>query len=133
MASTFTKIIQRQISAYIVAETENCIAFLDNRPIAKGHSLVVPKIEVDNIWSLADDQLCQLMIFAKHVSKGLEKAVPCLRIGMAVIGLEIPHVHIHLVPINSMQDMNFNKPPLLYDEATFLTLSQTIQKSIEDL
>ncbi len=112
MASVFTKIINREIPGYIVAEDENHIAFLDVNPIASGHTLVVPKREEDYIFSLEDEHLSALMIFAKKVAMALEKAVPCKRIGVAVIGLEVPHTHVHLVPLNFVEDINFSKPKL---------------------
>lgn len=112
MASIFTKIINREIPAYIVAEDERFIAFLDINPLVMGHCLVVPKKEVDYIFDLEDEILAELSLFSKKVAKAIKKAVPCIRIGVAVIGLEVPHTHIHLVPLNSMNDINFNKPKL---------------------
>ncbi|MFA0963028.1 HIT family protein [Roseivirga sp. BDSF3-8] len=112
MPSIFTKIINREIPGHIVAEDENFIAFLDINPLAKGHTLVVPKKEVDYIFDHDDESLGGLMVFCKKVAKGLEKAVPCLRIGIAVIGVEVPHTHVHLVPLNSMDDINFSRPKL---------------------
>jgi histidine triad (HIT) family protein len=112
MASIFTKIINREIPAYIVAEDDNHIAFLDINPLVMGHSLVIPKQEVDYIYDLADDQLTKLHLFGKKVAKAIEATVDCNRVGIAVIGLEVPHAHIHLIPINSMDDMNFSRPKL---------------------
>jgi histidine triad (HIT) family protein len=112
MASIFTKIINKEIPGHIVAEDEQYIAFLDIMPLAKGHVLVVPKKEVDYIFDLDDDTLTGLHLFAKKVAKGLRKAIPCLRIGVAVIGIEVPHTHIHLIPLNSMDDINFTRPKL---------------------
>ncbi|GGF20272.1 HIT family protein [Echinicola rosea] len=112
MASIFTKIINREIPAHIVAEDEDFIAFLDIMPLVKGHVLVVPKKEVDYIFDLEDEILSGLNIFAKKVAKGVDKAIKCTRVGVAVIGLEVPHVHVHLVPLNTMDDINFTRPKL---------------------
>jgi histidine triad (HIT) family protein len=112
MATIFTRIINREIPGHIVAEDEKFIAFLDIVPLVMGHVLVVPKQEVDYIFDLDDDTLAGLNLFAKKVAHALKKAVPCKRIGVAVIGLEVPHVHVHLVPMNSMGDINFTKPKL---------------------
>ncbi len=112
MASIFTRIINGEIPCHKVAETEDYFAFLDIRPMAVGHTLVIPKKEVDYIFDLEDEQLTGLHLFAKKVAKALEATVPCKRIGMAVIGIEVPHVHIHLIPLNSLQDITFTKAPV---------------------
>ncbi|MEZ4979769.1 MAG: HIT family protein [Chitinophagales bacterium] len=112
MSSIFTKIVNREIPAYIVAEDENYLAFLDIFPLVKGHVLVIPKVEVDNIFDLEDELLQGLHLFAKRVAKAQSKVIPCIRIGMAVIGLEVPHAHIHLVPLNTMGDIDFRKEKL---------------------
>lgn len=112
MPSIFTKIVNREIPAYIVAEDDNYLAFLDIFPLVKGHVLVIPKLEIDNIFDLEDDVLQGLHLFAKKVAKAQAKVIPCIRIGMAVIGLEVPHAHIHLVPLNSMGDIDFKKVKL---------------------
>jgi len=112
MPSIFTKIINREIPGQIVAEDERFIAFLDIVPLVMGHTLVVPKKEVDYIFDLDDDTLAAMSLFAKKVARAVKKAVPCKRIGIAVIGLEVPHAHIHLVPMNSMGDINFSNPKL---------------------
>lgn len=106
-ASIFTKIVNGEIPAYKIAEDERYLAFLDVFPTAKGHTLVIPKQQVDYIFDLDDDLYIGLMAFAKKVAAAIEKAVPCKRIGIAVVGLEVPHAHVHLIPLNSMQDMNF--------------------------
>ena len=116
MASIFTKIINREIPAFIVAEDDHFIAFLDIMPLVKGHLLVVPKKEVDYIFDLEDNLLTGLHLFAKKVAKAQKKVIPCQRIGLTVIGLEVPHVHIHLIPLNSMDDINFSRPKLQLDE-----------------
>lgn len=112
MASIFTKIIAGEISCYKIAETENCFAFLDISPLAPGHTLVVPKNEVDYIFDISDPLFIELQLFAKRVAAALKKSVPCKRIGVAVIGLEVLHAHIHLIPINNVSDMNFARPKL---------------------
>jgi len=112
VASIFTKIINREIPAHIVAEDDNYLAFLDINPLVMGHTLVVPKKEVDYIFDLDEDTLGGLHNFSKKVAKAIEKAVPCVRIGVTVIGLEVPHAHVHLIPINGIADMNFANPKL---------------------
>lgn len=107
MSSIFSRIIRREIPAYIVAEDEHYIAFLDINPLQQGHTLVVPKSQVDYIFDLDDETLTGLHLFSKKVAVGIQKVIPCSRIGIAVIGLEVPHAHIHLVPINTMEDINF--------------------------
>lgn len=108
MPSIFTKIINGEIPCHKIAETNDFIAFLDVFPCAVGHTLVIPKKEVDYIFDLSDDLYRGLMAFAKRIEPAIKKAVPCKRIGIAVIGLEVPHAHVHLIPLNSMADMNFN-------------------------
>ena len=112
MASIFTKIVNREIPAHIVAEDDDHLAFLDINPLVMGHSLIIPKREVDYIYDLSDDETTKINLFAKKVAKAIEKTVRCNRIGIAVIGLEVPHAHMHLIPINSMDDMNFSRPKL---------------------
>jgi len=112
MPSIFTRIINREIPGHIVAEDDHHIAFLDINPLVAGHTLVVPKQEVDYLFDLDDESFSRLQLFSKKVAAGLQQAVPCLRIGVAVIGLEVPHCHIHLIPMNSMDDMNFSRPKM---------------------
>jgi histidine triad (HIT) family protein len=112
MASIFTKIIDREIPGHIVAEDENFIAILDIMPLVMGHTLVIPKKEVDYIFDIEDATLAAMQIFAKRVAIGLKKAIPCKRIGVTVIGLEVPHTHIHLIPMNTMSDINFSNSKL---------------------
>ena len=107
MASIFTKIINNEIHCYKVAETENCFAFLDINPNAEGHTLCIPKQEVDNLFDLDTKLYNELMMFSKKVAKALKKAIPCERVAMSVIGLEVPHAHVHLIPINEMKDVTF--------------------------
>ena len=108
MSSIFTKIINGEIPCYKIAEDENYLAFLDVMPTATGHTLVIPKKEVDYIFDLDDELYIGLMAFAKKIAPAIEKAIPCIRIGVAVVGLEVPHAHVHLIPLNSMADMNFH-------------------------
>lgn len=112
MASIFTKIINREIPAHIVAEDDNYLAFLDINPLTEGHSLVIPKQEVDYIYDLDDQTLAGMHLFAKKVALGIERVIPCERIGVSVIGLEVPHAHVHLIPMNTMDDVNFARPKL---------------------
>ena len=112
MASIFSKIISGEIPCHKVAENEECFAFLDIAPLALGHTLVVPKREVDRYFDLRDEEIASINIFAKVVSAAIESVVPCKRIGVAVIGLEVPHAHIHLIPLNSVEDINFERTKL---------------------
>jgi len=126
MASIFTRIVRGEIPAYKVAETEEFLAFLDVRPQAKGHTLVIPKAEIDYIFDLDPEQLGRLMAFAQKVARALKEAVPCLRVGVAVIGLEVPHAHVHLIPLHTMQDINFSKPHLSFDSEEMQALALAI-------
>jgi len=130
MPSIFTRIINREIPGHIIAEDENYIAFLDITPLVSGHTLVVPKQEIDFIFDLDDDALSGLMVFAKKVAHAIRKAVPCKRIGVAVIGLEVPHTHIHLVPMNTMGDINFTKPKLNPSKEVLAGVADTIRKEL---
>lgn len=112
MSSIFTRIINGEFPCYKIAESESCFAFLDISPLAKGHTLVVPKKETDYIFDIPEEEYKSLWGFAKKVARGIESAVPCKRIGIAVIGLEVPHAHIHLIPMNRVSDMNFANPKL---------------------
>ena len=126
MASIFTKIIQGEIPCYKVAEDEQFFAFLDIRPLAKGHTLVVPKQEIDYIFDLDDKLIADMMKFSKKLGLAIEKVVPCKRMGMTVLGLEVPHAHIHLVPINSVYDIDFKKPPVDMEQQEFVELAEKI-------
>lgn len=128
MSSIFSKIISKEISAFIIAEDENYIAFLDVFPLVVGHVLVVPKKEIDYIFDLEDQYLAGLHVFAKRIAKALHKAVPCKRIGVAVIGLEVPHAHVHLVPMQSVGDINFSKPKISVDPQLMETTLADIKK-----
>lgn len=126
MPTIFTKIINGEIPCYKVAEDENFIAFLDINPNALGHTLCVPKVEVDKLFDLEEPIYLKLMQFSRKVAKALEKTVPCKRVGVAVIGLEVPHVHVHLIPLNQMSDMDFSKKVVLSAEE-FQQLAAKIQ------
>jgi len=130
MPSVFTKIINREIPGQIIAEDEQFIAFLDIVPLVMGHTLVVPKKEVDYIFDLDDDTLAAISVFAKKVARAIKKAVPCKRIGVAVIGLEVPHAHIHLVPMNSMGDINFANPKLKPTAEELASVADKIRKAL---
>jgi histidine triad (HIT) family protein len=122
MSSIFTKIVNGEIPCYKVAEDEQFLAFLDVNPNTKGHTLCIPKKEIDKFFDLDDNLYLGLMAFSKKVAKALEKTIPCDRIGMTVIGLEVPHAHVHLIPINEMNDMRFlNKTKMSQDEFVILT------------
>lgn len=130
MASIFTRIVNGEIPAHKVAETEEFLAFLDVRPQAKGHTLVIPKTEIDYIFDLDPEKLSRLMLFAQQVAQAVKQAVPCLRVGVAVIGLEVPHAHVHLIPLNTMQDINFSKPPLSFPPEEMQALAAAIAARI---
>lgn len=130
MSSIFTKIINGEIPSYKIAESDKFYAFLDIFPLAKGHTLVVPKNEVDYIFDLDDDLLGEMMVFSKKVAKAIEAVVPCERIGVTVIGLEVPHAHIHLIPINSIHDMDFSKEKLKLEREEFLSLAEKISAKL---
>jgi len=127
VASIFTKIVNGEIPCYKVDESEDFLAFLDIMPLQKGHVLVIPKIEVDNIFDLDDDLISRMMVFSKSVAKKIEKVFPCNRIGIAVIGLEVPHAHIHLIPINTMNDMNFANEKLVINQQELEEIAERIR------
>ena len=127
MASIFTRIVNGDIPSWKIAESDDFYAFLDINPLAKGHTLVIPKQEVDYVFDVDDDLLGRLMVFAKGVAKAIEQVVPCARIGVAVIGLEVPHCHIHLVPINNVGDIDFSKPKLEFSKEEMQATAQAIQ------
>ncbi len=112
MASIFTKIVKGEIPSHKIAEDDNYLAFLDINPLAKGHTLVIPKQEIDYIFDLEDELLANMMPFAKRVAKAIDKVMECKRVGIAVLGLEVPHAHVHLIPINNLGDINFANPKL---------------------
>ena len=126
MATIFSRIIKGEIPCYKIAENDKFFAFMDINPVSKGHTLVVPKKEVDYIFSLGDEELGEMMVFAKKVAAAIEKAMPCKRIGVAVIGLEVPHAHIHLIPIVEEGDMDFKKEHLHLTNEEFLDIQKRI-------
>ena len=130
MTTIFSKIIAGEIPCYKVAETENCFAFLDISPLAKGHTLVIPKKEIDYIFDLDDDLLSEINIFAKTLAKAIQKAFPCPKVGLVVIGLEVPHAHIHLVPINSVGDLDFKRPKLSLSKEEFEEIASKIKANL---
>jgi histidine triad (HIT) family protein len=127
----FSKIIQGEIPCYKIAESERFFAFLDIAPLVKGHVLVVPKTETDKIFDLSDDYLSEMLVFAKPIAKALESSFPCNRCGIAVVGLEVPHAHMHLIPINSADDMNFGRKKLSLTEEEFRQIQQVIFNALE--
>jgi histidine triad (HIT) family protein len=128
MASIFTKIVNGEIPSYKVAEDENFLAFLDIFPLAVGHVLVIPKKETDYLFDLDNESYSGLMLFSKRVAAALKKAVPCKKVGVAVLGLEVPHAHIHLVPLNRESDINFSKPKLSLTSEEFSKTAAAIAK-----
>lgn len=129
MESIFTKIINREIPAYIIEENDDYIAFLDVFPLAKGHTLVIPKKQVDYIFDLDEETHQGLWEFAKKVSSKVNAAIECKRVGVAVIGLEVPHAHIHLVPLNNVEDINFSRPKLKLEESEFVEIHNKIKNA----
>ena len=130
MATIFSRIVKGEIPCYKIAEDERFFAFLDINPVMKGHTLVIPKHEDDYIFHLEDEELGAMMVFAKKVAKAIEKAVPCKRIAVAVIGLEVPHAHIHLIPITQEGDMDFKKEHVHLSEEEFLEVRQRIVEQL---
>lgn len=130
MASIFTKIINGDIPCYKIAEDENCFAFLDINPIVKGHTLVVPKVEIDNLFDLDDETTSVLHIFAKKVAKAIEKAIPCKRVGVMVIGTEVPHAHIHLLPFQRESSISITAPKMQFSTAEMEEIAASIVESI---
>ena len=127
MASIFTRIVQGEIPSHKIAESDRYYAFLDIRPLALGHTLVIPKQEVDYFFDLEDDLLAGIMVFAKGVAAAIEKTVPCQRIGVSVVGLEVPHAHVHLIPLNRISDMSFEKPPVPVTQEELADLAAKIR------
>lgn len=130
MATIFTKIVQGEIPSYKIAEDDRYYAFLDIYPLAKGHTLVIPKEEVDDLFDLDDDLLSGMTTFSKKIAKAIEKVIPCARIGVAVLGLEVPHAHIHLIPINSEADISFSRPKLKLSQEEFQDIAARIRKEL---
>jgi len=130
MASIFTKIVNGEIPSYKIAEDEKYYAFLDINPLAKGHTLVIPKQETDYLFDLDDELLAGLMVFAKKIAKAIDKAVECKRIGVAVLGLEVPHAHIHLIPLQTEADISFSNPKLKFSPEEFEQIAESIRKEL---
>ena len=130
MATIFSRIVKGEIPCYKIAEEERFFAFMDINPVQKGHTLVIPKREDDYIFNLADDEIGAMMVFAKKVAKAIEKAVPCKRIGVAVIGLAVPHAHIHLIPITQEGDMDFKKEHVKLTEEEFKEVQKRIVENL---
>jgi histidine triad (HIT) family protein len=130
MASIFTKIVAGEIPCYKIAETENCLAFLDVFPLVHGHVLVIPKKEIDYIFDVDDQLLSEMHLFSKKIAAAIGKAIPCRRVGVAVIGLEVPHAHIHLVPMNSISDINFSREKLKPTPAELESVADKIRAAL---
>ena len=133
MPSIFSRIINGEIPAWKVAESEHFLAFLDVRPLAKGHTLIVPKVETDYFFDLSDEEISGIMLFSKKVASALRSSLPCLRIGMSVIGLEVPHAHVHLVPLNSMGDINFCNSKLNLSAEEMEAIAASIRSAYDKL
>lgn len=132
MASIFTRIVNGEIPCYKIAEDENFLAFLDINPLQEGHTLVIPKKEINYIFDLDDNLHAGLWNFARRIGKAIEQVVPCQRIGITVIGLEVPHAHIHLIPLRTMYDMDFRKPKLKFSSTEFEAIAKKIAEAIND-
>lgn len=130
MATIFTRIINGEIPCYRVAEDDNYFAFLDINPLKAGHTLVVPKKETDYIFDISDDELSGMIVFSKKVAAAIKAAYPCNRVGVAVLGLEVPHAHIHLVPMDSMEDINFRNPKLKFSQDEFRQIAANINSKV---
>ncbi|MDR0969659.1 MAG: HIT family protein [Lentimicrobiaceae bacterium] len=130
MATLFTKIVNGEIPSYKIAENDKFFVFLDINPLAKGHTLVIPKKEVDSIFNVEDTDLAEMIVFAKKIALAIEKVIPCKKIGMTVIGLEVPHAHIHLIPINTIYDMDFKQPKLSLSSEEFQEICDKIKANL---
>ncbi len=130
MATIFTKIINGEIPCYKIAEDDKYFAFLDINPLKAGHTLVVPKSETDYVYDLNDEDLAGLILFSKKIAKAIKSAIPCNRIGVAILGLEVPHAHIHLVPMDSMEDVNFKNPKLKFTPEEFREIAAEICRKV---
>ena len=132
MATIFSKLVAGEIPSYKCAENDRFYAFLDINPLVKGHTLVVPKREVDYIFDLTDEEIGAMQVFAKHVALAIQKAFPCIKVGQAVLGLEVPHAHIHLVPMQSEKDLNFANPKLTLTDEEFQAIARAIRENYEN-
>ncbi len=131
MTTIFSKIVKGEIPSHKIAEDEDYLAFLDINPLARGHTLVIPKKEVDYIFDMDDNLLAGMQVFSKRVAKAIERVIPCKRIGIAVLGLEVPHAHIHLIPINRLEDINFGRPKLRLGEDELAEIAANIRQVME--
>jgi len=131
MATIFSKIISGEIPSYRIHENERFYAFLDINPLAKGHTLVVPKVETDYLFDLDDELLGDMMVFAKEVARAIDRTMDCLRVGVAVLGLEVPHAHIHLVPIKGLHDIEFSRPKLQLTSEEFVAIAEQIKAALQ--
>ena len=130
MPSIFTKIVNGDIPSYKIAEDDKYYAFLDINPLAEGHTLVIPKVEIDYIFDIDDEMLAGMMVFAKKVARAIDQVCECKRVGIAVLGLEVPHAHIHLIPINGLHDIEFSKPKLKFSKAEFEETAEKIRAAL---
>jgi histidine triad (HIT) family protein len=130
MPSIFSRIIQGEIPCYKIAEDDRFFAFLDINPLTRGHTLVVPKKETDYLFDIADQDLADMMVFSKKIARAIQQVIPCERIGVAVIGLEVPHAHIHLVPLKNMGDLNFANPKLKLSKEEFTEIAEKIRNAV---
>lgn len=131
MGTLFSRIVSGEIPSHRIAEDDNYYAFLDINPLAEGHTLVIPKKEIDYIFDLDDELLAGIQVFSKRIAKAIEKVIPCQRIGIAVLGLEIPHAHIHLIPINNIEDINFGRPKLKLSNEELAEIAGKIRQELE--
>ncbi len=131
--SIFSKIAAGDIPSYCCAQNDEFYAFLDINPMAKGHTLVIPRREVDYIFDLTDEEIARMHVFAAHVARAIKEVIPCVKVGMAVLGLEVPHAHIHLIPMQSERDMLFSNPKLSFDQATMQAVADDIRTAFEAL
>ncbi len=131
MASIFTKIVRGEIPCHKIAETDHFLAFLDVFPLAKGHVLVIPKTETDSIFDVETQSYSNLWLFAKDMAQAIEKTMPCKKVGIAVIGLEVPHAHIHLIPLQSVEDINFSKPKLKLESSELSLIAESIKSNLK--
>ncbi len=130
MATIFSKIIEGNIPAYKILEDDKFLAFLDVFPLAKGHTLVIPKLEIDYIFDMEDGHIAELMVFTKKVALAIDKAIPCVKVGISVIGLEVPHAHVHLIPMQNVSDMNFSKEKLILSKDDMLVIAEKIKSKL---
>lgn len=130
MSTIFSKIIEGNIPAYKILEDDKFLAFLDVFPLAKGHTLVIPKLEIDYIFDMEDGHIAELMVFTKKVALAIDKAIPCVKVGISVIGLEVPHAHVHLIPMQNVSDMNFSKEKLILSKDDMLVIAEKIKSKL---